>query len=111
MEIALEVEERPVDTLEKFMQSQRKRTGWVRYDVFSVYIRKPFGCFPLTLANVISLRPGSGRFWKLVETLESYGPLKIESVLNQRLARSLRKRGWVENGDEFCPDFTRRVGG
>lgn len=91
-------------TLQQFIQA-KARNAWVWHGTLEVYVRHDTHYVEriltnfLTIANVVN-RAGTGKgdFWRMVEAVERWTtlPLRIEQVLNQRLATSLRARGWVE---------------
>lgn len=91
-------------TLQQFLQGAY-RNAWVWHGTLEVYVRHDAhyagGTLTnfLTIANVVNrATTGKGDFWRMITAIERWTtlPIRVEQVLNPRLAASLRSRGWVE---------------
>lgn len=93
-------------TLDEFLSNPKLRNAWVTWDHIDIYVRRSRHCvdgamydtFDLANMNSPEETRGKGSFWALVEHVKTRQmlPLYVESLLNERLAESLRKRGWIE---------------
>lgn len=113
-----------IPTIQEFLASGR-RNAWVRDGQMNLFVRRstravqsvagPRVVQAFDLANMEQPQDlrGQGRLWALIEQLDRELPsgfqiLYIESVLNDRLAASLRARPeWIEVQGSTPPTFFR----
>lgn len=106
--------------LEEFITNSNVRNAWVEYKNINIYVRraahmidqKLHRTFDLANMNAAEETRGSGNLWRIVEMLSDASIidpriLYVENVQNQRLAESLRTRGWIEikTGSSFPSSF------
>jgi len=105
-------------TLDEFLKNPKPyannsyvtEPGWK-----SLYVRRnarytngKFRHLVIDLANIESETPGGGAFRRLVTRLRRDYPkwtIYVESVLGDQFREGLRRMGFHQAGDDFCPSF------
>jgi hypothetical protein len=94
-------------TLTEFLANKALRNAWVMHENIDIYVRRSFhvldgksvDTFDLANMNAPLHTRGHGELWAAIDLVKAAEPertLYIENVLNERLAASLRARGWTE---------------
>ena len=109
--------------------SGNRYNSWVSHGQYYIYVRsgshfivnQPYYTFDV--ANILCpdvTARGQGEFWKFLDSLpelirqhrpKEYSYLFIESVVNAKLALSLKNRGWSMTGDDLLlsPSFWKAL--
>lgn len=94
------------------------RNAWIKEPNLKVYVRKGHHAINGAMASTFDIgsvmvekQKGRGTFWRFTEYLQReldpavFQYLYVESVLNERLADSLRTHGWIEIPESAPPCF------
>jgi len=81
-----------------------KASIWIDYEggevePFSIYVR--WSDKSVTVANITCENPDKGRLPSIIKALENHGDIFFENVINERLAKRLKKEGFVLLDDEL----------